>query len=380
MKTVVVVSFSPLNRDPRVNRQIRFLSQNYRVLAIGLADPHVENVTFMPVSVQPIKTRLQKLKTVVQLSTKPYDTHYWSFPHIQATSQYLRAIKADLIIANDIDTLPVVLNAANKAKVVFDAHEYFPRQFENRPLERLFVASYKKYLCHEYIPQADRMMTVCQAIADQYEKDVGVSAVVVTNAPEYHSLEPVIKSAGCKRIRMIHHGAANPARKIENMIKVMDDVDDRFELDLLLVPFESTYVKKLKRLAQHNQKVRFLPPVPMSELVTFSNQYDIGLFLLEPTSFSYRYALPNKFFEFIQARLAVAIGPSPEMARIVKEYDLGIVADDFKPKTLTRQLSGLTHEQINYYKQQSHKVAGLMSAEQNKTILLNLVEQILDDE
>jgi hypothetical protein len=31
-------------------------------------------------------------------------------------------------------------------------------------------------------------------------------------------------------------------------------------------------------------------------------------------------ALPNKFFEFIQARLAVAIWPSPEMSKITKTF------------------------------------------------------------
>jgi len=87
--------------------------------------------------------------------------------------------------------------------------------------------------------------------------------------------------------------------------------------------------------------------------------------------------LPNKFFEFIQARLAVAIGPSPEMARIVREHDLGIVSGDFSPKTFARSLSSLDGEKINYYKLRSHRIARRMSAERNKEILLDLVCQLL---
>ena len=56
----------------------------------------------------------------------------------------------------------------------------------------------------------------------------------------------------------------------------------------------------------------------MHELPRMANDYDVGLYLLPPTNFNQRYALPNKFFEFIQGRLAIAIGPSPEMAKLVE--------------------------------------------------------------
>jgi len=109
------------------------------------------------------------------------------------------------------------------------------------------------------------------------------------------------------------------------------------------------------------------------------NQYDIGVYILEPSSFNNFHALPNKFFEFVQARLAIGIAPSPEMARIVKEYDLGVVAEDFSPESLATRLMNLDHEKINYYKLQSHKVSRLMSAEQNHKILLDLVRQVLGE-
>jgi hypothetical protein len=115
----------------------------------------------------------------------------------------------------------------------------------------------------------------------------------------------------------------------------------------------------------------------MRTLPTYLNQFDIGVFLIEPVNFNYHYILPNKFFEFIQARLAIAIGPSPEMARIVRQYDLGVVSEDFSPKTFARSLSTLDAEKINDYKTKSHNVARLMSAEKNKEILLDLVRQVL---
>jgi glycosyltransferase involved in cell wall biosynthesis len=223
------------------------------------------------------------------------------------------------------------------------------------------------------------MTTVCQTIADAYEKETGIKPVVLTSAPDFEDLRPRLLDERERVIRLIHHGVAGRSRRIENMIKAMDDLDGRFELSLMLVESDPSYLRYLKRIAQRNPRIRFLPPVPMRTLPTYLNQFDIGVFPIEPTNFNYRYTLPNKLFEFIQARLAIAIGPSPEMARIIREYDLGVISEDFSPETFARSLSTLDAEKINYYKLRAHRIARMMSAERNKEILLDLVRQVLKE-
>ena len=44
---------------------------------------------------------------------------------------------------------------------------------------------------------------------------------------------------------MIHHGAASPPREIERMIAAMRHLDERFELDFLLVPGSKDYISQL---------------------------------------------------------------------------------------------------------------------------------------
>jgi hypothetical protein len=67
------------------------------------------------------------------------------------------------------------------------------------------------------------------------------------------------------------------------------------------------------------------------------------------------------------------------MARIVNEYDLGVVAENFTPEALAERLRNLDQNKINYYKLQSHRAARLLSAEENKKLLLHLVEQVLQE-
>lgn len=100
---------------------------------------------------------------------------------------------------------------------------------------------------------------------------------------------------------------------------------DTADPDLMLVPQESWYWYKLAEIANKRKNVRFIPLLPMLETIRFTSRYDIGMFSCEPAIFNLAYALPNKPFESIQAKLVVAIDPSIEMKKIAEKYDCGVV-------------------------------------------------------
>ena len=178
-------------------------------------------------------------------------------------------------------------------------------------------------------------------------------------------------------IRIIHHGNASPDRCIETMIETMDYVDSRFTLDLMLVAtFHQDYFQKLQAMVEGRKNVRILPPVLFEEIIPFSSSYDIGFFLVPPTTYNLQMCLPNKFFEFIQARLAIAIGPSPEMARLTKQYNLGIISKNFTPKSMAESLNSLTKEQILQYKENANQAAKILNAEREGEKLFRILEEI----
>ena len=117
----------------------------------------------------------------------------------------------------------------------------------------------------------------------------------------------------------------------------------------------------------------------MQRLPHTLNAYDIGFYILKPISFNTLHALPNKFFEFVQARLMVAIGPSPEMAAYVERYGLGVVAKDFTPESMAAALSDLTQERIMEYKMNAHKCAWELSSEPNNEKILALVRGLIGE-
>ena len=371
---ILILSFSDLKNDPRVYRQIRFLKDRYHVTAAGLGNPDVEDVAYYPIT-HNLPSIFLKAKWAISSKTKSFDRlrsyqqDVWHFP------PDLREKRFDLIVANEIDLLPFVDWLWPETKVILDAHEYSPREHEDSFFWRFFVRGFREYLCRKYMNRCERVMTVSEGIAREYEVNFGIRPVVITNAAEYEDMEPSPVKDGI--VRLIHHGNATRSRKIEAMIEMMADLDGRFSLDLMLMPTDRRYLQELKRRSQRVANVRLRDPVPMQQIVRSINAYDVGIFLLEPTTFNFKHVLPNKLFEFIQARLAVAIGPSIEMADIVRHADCGVIAPDFTPRSMAKTLSGLTRDKLECYKKQSHKAAYLLSSQPNMERLGQLVEEVL---
>jgi glycosyltransferase involved in cell wall biosynthesis len=218
------------------------------------------------------------------------------------------------------------------------------------------------------------MMTVSRGIADRYTDRYRIPVEVVTNAPPMASTEPTLVG---EPIRMIHHGGAVPERQIERTIEAMDLLGDGYQLDLMLMRGWPDYYRRLEGLVAATPRVQLVQPVSQRAIVQTINAYDIGVYLLPPTNENLRLALPNKLFEFIQARLAIAIGPSVEMARIVRDHQCGVVAEDFTPQSFAAAIAQLTPEKIMGFKRASHAAASTLSAESNREIVLRLVDRVL---
>lgn len=343
------------------------------MIAVGFDDPGVDGVEFIPVELKG-RGLLNRIYSAVQLLAGGFEGYYWRIPYIRECLRRLEGHDADVILANDIDSLPVAIRVANGAKVIFDAHEYAPDD-EGRFAGRIFFRRYKEYLCRKYIPSATRMTTVCPSIAELYARMLGVESVVVYNAPDYEDLAPRMGESDGEVIRLVHHGNAQRERRLEEMIKMMDHLDHRFELDLMLVESESDYLSRLRKLASKRRNVRIIPPVGMRDLPSALNEYDIGVYILDPVTTNQLYALPNKLFEFIQARLGIAVSPSPEMARVVKETGCGVVSRDYTAAGMAQALANLDRAAIKEFKAASHRSARELSAERTRKVLLELVHE-----
>jgi len=376
MKTILIISFSDIARDPRVSRQAKILARHYDITVAGTGQESLDGVSSVFLDAPP-RRLATKLLDAALLKMGMFEKAYWRRETVRAALQSLTGRRFDLVLANDIDALPVALRLAGSAPVLMDAHEYSPREFEESRVWRMIMQPYKDYLCRTYLPRAAGMLTVCQGIADEYARVYGVTPKVVMNAPMEQDLRPVTPEAG--RVRLIHHGVAMPSRHPEKMIEMMRFLDARFTLDFMLISARQDYLDQLVKLAAGDSRIKFVAPVAMPDIPRVCNQYDIGVFILPPVNFNYTHALPNKFFEFVQARLGVAIGPTREMASLVEHYKLGVVADSFEPGALAGKLNALTTEDVIRFKENAHRAARELSFEHSGEVLLCEVRRLLGE-
>ena len=373
MARILVLSFSDQARDPRVHRQLQALTENHDVAAAGFGAPNLE-VEFVDIRppASDLRARRSQAAGLLRMLTRRFDGAYWGNRVVRHALRRLEGARFDAVLSNDIDTLPLALRLANGRPVVFDAHEYYPEHFSGR-WWRLTLGAHMKHLCRTYMRRASTVMTVSPGIAHRYRDELGVHAEVVMNLPERVELAP---SPVSSPIRLVHHGSAERRRGLDAMIEAMALLRGDYRLDFALVGQERDR-ERLRMAAVADERISFVSPVPMPQLPSFLNSYDVGVYLLRPDSFNQLHALPNKLFEFVQARLAVVIAPSPDMAEVVRRHEVGVVADDFSPEAFARALAGLDAERLASLKSNADRAAARLNADTGRAEVLRLVDRAL---
>ena len=297
---------------------------------------------------------------------------------LNGLSKIIKEYNYNLIIVEDIFLLPLATEICNCAKLIFDAREYYPLQNEERFLWRILEKPDRIRLCKMYLPKCDYVITVSPGLAKRYDTEFGTHCIVLRSVPNFKERD--FKPTKTDKIKIVHHGIANPNRKLEQMIDVMKLLDKRFSFDIYLNGNQS-YIDALKKHAHSIKSVRICDPIPYLDLdKMLSSNYDIGFFYNEPLTFNLRHSLPNKFFEFIQARLAVAIGPSPDMAFIVNQYGCGIVASSFTVESMADSMNQLTSDHIDVMKKNADKAAKLLNYELECNRFIEILEKIHNNE
>lgn len=355
--SLLIISFSPLRSDARVLKQICLFTPQYDVTTVGYGDAPDGVVDHVRIPDELVSWRYPR----PLLLARAFELAYWRNPVVS----YLRPLLAkgayDVVLADDVDTVPLALSLQARKGVHADLHEYAPRMKEDVPRWRMFVAPLMRWLCAKHVTRADSVTTVGQGIADEYRRELGIDAQVVTNAAPYAERTP---TPCADPIRLVHSGAARSDRYLEIMIDAVRAATRPVTLDLFLTPNEPDYLRRLTDLAADESRVRLHPPVPYEQLGDTLAGYDAGVFVLPPVNFNYEWTLPNKLFDFVQARLGLVLGPSPEMRSLVERHGLGVVTDDFTPAALTRALDALTTADVDRYKGNAHAVAHALSAEE----------------
>ncbi|MGN7948263.1 glycosyltransferase family 1 protein [Microbacterium sp. 22215] len=371
MRSLLILAFSDISADARVRKQVEAFAGRFHVTTCGYgpspqgADRHIA---------LPEGTEVWRYSRRLLL-TRRYARAYRENRAIVAARELLEPENFDVIIANDVDTVPLALSLKPAHGVHADLHEFAPSQKSEMLRWRLFVAPFFAWICRRHVTRARSVTTVAAGIAAEYRRRFGITAQVVTNATPRADLVPTPPH---QPLALVHSGACFRNRHLDLMLDAVQRSTAALTLDLYLTPNDPVYLDELRQRASRTSNVRIHDAVPYEELVATLNQYDVGVFVLPPVNANYRWALPNKLFDFVQARLGVVIGPSPEMAAIVRTYGLGVVSDDFSAASLTRILDTMTAADVHAFKHAADHTALSLSAEEQQRIWVEAIDRMVE--
>jgi len=289
---------------------------------------------------------------------------------------YLLLNKSDLLLANDLDTLPANFLASKIKRIplVYDTHEYFTEvpELQGRLAKKIWE-SIEGYI----FPKLKHVITVNDSIASIYQQKYGNTIHVIKNIPN-RLTQPITTTKSWNKLfnqqkYIILQGAGiNVDRGGEELMEAMKFVNNCH----LLIVGGGDVIPKLKLQAQHlwlQSKVTFLPKQNREKLMELTAGAALGLSLDKDTNLNYRYSLPNKLFDYIQAGIPILASNLPEVAAVIQQYGVGMLIENHSPKEIANKIELMLAQDFKANNQAAlRKAAAELVWENQENILKDL--------
>ncbi len=339
-KRVILSVTSDLITDQRVNRSASTLKDmGYNVLVIGRK---LKGGNEMP----PRRFRYIRLKL-------KYEAGFLFYASFNLRLFFLLLSKpVDILFSNDLDTLlpNYLVSKIKRVPLIYDSHEYFTGVPE---LEgRKFVKGMWKKIESWIIPNLKNAFTVNDSIAKLYKEEYGTHFSVVRNVPmmnhddfpEKSILRRSLNLPVDRKIIILQGAGINIQRGAEEVVEAMKYLKDC----LLLIVGNGDVLPNLKLMVDQeglNDSVWFIPRQQSKELGKYTRSADLGLSLDKDTNINYKYSLPNKLFDYIQAGIPLLASDLPEVKKIVEQYEIGEISPNHDPLSLSKIIFNMLHDE-----------------------------------
>jgi len=337
VKRITISVINDLVTDQRVRRMIgTLLKEDSEVFLIGRLLP---NSLPMPA----VSYRYKRLRMLFRKGPL-----FYAFFNIRLFFILLFRKRPDLLISNDLDTLLAnyLVSRIRRIPILYDSHEYFTEVPEliHRPGTKKVWERIEKRI----LPNISYAITVSDSIAEAYSEKYTNNFRVIRNLSESRVPEsdPAFHDHYPSRYKVIYQGALNLGRGLEMLISSMQWIQDT----TLLIAGDGDIRIELQKLVQKLKvadKVIFLGKMPPQMLHKITSQCDLGFSLEEDMGLNYRMALPNKIFDYIQARIPVLCSDLPEMRNLIENYQVGEIVNEREPKKIASQILEILQNKQN---------------------------------
>ncbi|NOX38631.1 MAG: glycosyltransferase family 4 protein [Calditrichaeota bacterium] len=337
MKTIVHTTISPCDNERRIFHEAETgVAAGYRVVILALKTPDVpKEETRRGFCIQrlwipfwrggPLKFLLFNLRLFIRLLFT----------------------KFDLLHCHDLWVLPASALAARlrSRKLVYDAHEYYAglEIFLHKRLSRTVWLWTQKLL----ISRVDALIAINTHQLKLYQQDFPQlkQGWVLHNFPrKSQSTEadppPFEQRQNCA----VFQGIFKPGRGLLSLLAAAEHLED--EEEIWLIGFGELEPIIQKQLSDHSRRshIRLLGKLPLEDIPHYTRSARAGLVLFEPTSINYRYASPNKFFEYVHAGTPLVASRIPPFEAFNQQFEVALLVDPNNPMEISRAIRTLLRD------------------------------------
>nr|WP_104203817.1 glycosyltransferase family 4 protein [Halomonas saliphila] len=287
----------------------------------------------------------------------------------------------DIVHAHDVNMLPTAWLAARLAKVplIYDAHEISTDR-EGYKAFRGLVGWIEKKL----MPKAAGTITTTEARAKFFARAYGIPRpLVLQNRPRLAKVE------GANRIReelgltepwpiVLYQGGLQSGRGLPRLVEAAASVPNAYFV-FIGGGRQAAELHELTAKLELGERVRFIPTVPLAELPSYTASADIGVQPIENTCLNHFTTDSNKLFEYVIAGLPVVASQLPEIGKVVRHHDLGLLVPPGDTAALAEAIQRLVDdvELRAYYRTRAEQAALSLNWETQEQALVELYERIL---
>jgi len=287
----------------------------------------------------------------------------------------------DIYHSNDLNTLPQGYICAKwrlrRKPLIYDSHEV---QTSRTGYDSSIYAKMEKF----FIRKMDSMIVENHTRAKYNEVLYGFYPNVVHNYPFIQKevfdhkidLHEILHLPENEKI-LLYQGGIQAGRGLDKLIKAVP----MFNEGTLVLIGDGRIKPDLEKMVKDmnlEEKVKFLPKVPLEELPQYTKNAYLGFQVLNNINYNHYSASSNKLFEYMMAGIPVVACNFPEIRRVVEGEETGICIDSHKPQEIADAVNKLLENQAlrTRYSENSRKASKLFNWEKEKELFVNVYAKV----
>ena len=265
------------------------------------------------------------------------------FKYLEFTYHVSKKIKKyNYLHIHNLTALPLAIFLKKflnkKIKIIYDCHEYETERDGMSFLKKLLFKKIEKL----FIKDCSYIITVSNSIMNEYQKLYNIKNIeCIYNAPFYlnynasNIFREKFKINTDNKI-FLYQGGFSKARGILKYIEVFKQLKNQ-KCCIVFMGYGSL-LKEVKEAAKNNNNIFYKEAVSLDEIQKYTSSADYGLNITDNTCLSRYYAMPNKIFEYVMARIPIIVSNDYERGRFVRENQIGFVVENTEINSIKKNI------------------------------------------